>query len=106
MMLEGHLEAYWEQGMEGCIEYAFWVDEEDRLIFLSNGQFLRIFQDDQLLWEGTIEFVSRHGWFRSQQHHLPNPIWNDHTQKGVAYAKWIAWFWHTLKLRAELHLPA
>ncbi len=108
--LTGQLEAYWEQGMEGRIEYAFYPDdpalrEAGTLpIWLKNGHFLRIFDGDDVLWEGEIQFVSRRGWFRDEQHDLPNGIWHDAKQKGVSYAQWIAWFWQKPPLRAELYL--
>ena len=113
-IVHGRLLGYWEQGMEGRIDYCLEPDRpEDRVdgkwpIPIENGQFLRIFDHDgRVLWAGEIKLKSRRHWlFFYQQHDLPNDIWNDFTQSGVPYKKWIAWFWQKPPLRAELTIPA
>jgi hypothetical protein len=109
-VIHGRLHAYWEQGMEGRIDYTLEPDDpEDRWggmrpIPIRNGQFLRIFADDgRLLWAGEIKFRLRRRWlFFYEKHDLPNGIWNDWTQEGVPYGTWIAWFWQRPSLHAEL----
>ncbi len=103
----GVLEAYWEQGWEGRIEYCFFPDSAKQQTsrgpqFIKEGQYLRIFAPDgAILWSGKIRFKYRKKWlFFYQRHELPNEIWHDLTQKGVPYKDWIAWFWNGL--RAEL----
>lgn len=110
--LAGHLAAYWEQGMEGRIEYAFAPDhtrhpEAEPLIFLKNGDPLEILDEEgNLLWSGKICFVSRRRWlFFYEQHELPNGIWHSQKQQGVAYKDWMAWFWHKPPLAALLQIP-
>ena len=109
-MIHGRLMGYWEQGMEGRIDYTLDPDDpKDRVggkwpIPIQNGQFLRIFgEDGRVLWAGEIKFRLRRRWlFFYEKHNLPNDIWNDWTQKGVPYKTWIAWFWRQPSLRAEL----
>ncbi len=109
-IVHGRLIGYWEQGMEGRIDYCLDPDRpEDRVdgkwpIPIENGQFLRIFDHDgRLLWAGEIKLKPRRRWlFFTQRHNLPNGVWNDFTQSGVPYKKWIAWFWQDPPLRAEL----
>lgn len=112
--IRGHLLAWWEQGMEGGILYAFEPDAPPTAekppypIFLQNGHFLRIFDPSGTpLWQGTIQLVSRRRWgLFLEKHELPQPIWNNSKQKGLPYRVWISWFWQDPPLRAELTLPA
>ncbi len=108
--IHGRLSGYWEQGMEGRIDYTLEPDDpKDRVdgkwpIPIQNGQFLRIFDENgRVLWAGEIKLKSRRRWlFFYEKHDLPNDIWNDWTQKGVPYKTWIGWFWQRPSLRAEL----
>ncbi len=103
----GRLEAYYEQGMEGRIIYAFLADNDlpsgaqrEALIFLKDGHELTIFDEDNaILWSGTIKLVKRRWW---DKHKLTAPIWTYRKQKGVAYWQWMDWFWRKRPLRAIL----
>ena len=111
-VITGVLEGYWEQGMEGRIEYAFLPDDPaERFegkwpILIADGQYLKIYKDEEnILWEGEIKLVARRrGLFFPEKHDLPNDIWSDFKQKGVPYKNWIAWFWQKPPYRAELTL--
>jgi hypothetical protein len=99
-ILEGTLEAYWEQGWEGRIEYAFRFEGQTNPFLLQNGQRLTIYDaDEKLLWSGTLQFVKR-GFF--DRHKLNADIWSYIKQKGVSYADWMDWFWHKPPLKAKL----
>ena len=104
MMTErnGHLEAYWEQGWEGRIEYCFFDIDRKELLFLKNGDRLTIYAEgDSILWSGEIHFVRR-GW--CDRHQLDAGIWSDSKQKGVSYKNWMAWFWHKPSLKGDLNI--
>lgn len=97
----GHLEAYWEQGWEGRIEYAFAPDGGSaQPLFLKSGDRLTI-RDPQggLLWQGVVDLVPVRWWDRRP----PDPIqvWSYERQRGVSYADWVQWFWHRPPLRAS-----
>jgi len=93
----GQLEAYWEQGWEGRIEYALAITGGDAPFFLCTGQYLTIYTaDDHILWQGRLHFVSR----GRERHKLNFGIWADAKQQGVPYARWIAWFVQQPPLRA------
>lgn len=100
--LEGTLEAYWEQGFEGRIEYAFAPDGgSPQPLFLRNGDHLVIHgPEGQVLWQGVIDFVAVRWWDRRP----PDPIqvWSHERQRGVRYADWVQWFWRRPPLRATL----
>ncbi len=97
---EGEILAYWEQGMEGRIEFAFQAANLDRPIFLENGQHLSIYDEDgTVVWSGNIELVRRRFWDR---HNLREPVWSYTKQKGVSYKQWMAWFWRKPPLKARL----
>ena len=99
--LHGELEAYWEQGWEGRIEYALHVEDAKGPFFLANGQHLTIYGDDNdVLWSGKIKFVKRNNWF--DKHKLDAGIWSWVKQKGVSYADWMDWFWRKPPLKAKL----
>ncbi|MDQ1300540.1 MAG: hypothetical protein QG637_458 [Chloroflexota bacterium] len=99
LIYNGHLEAYWEQGWEGRIEYALAVAGRPSPFFLSPGQHLTIFApDDRILWQGRLRFVGR----GREQHNLPIGIWADSKQAGVPYGRWIAWFIQRPPLRATV----
>lgn len=106
-ILFGELEAYYEQGWEGRIEYAFYPNEPDKAnialpCFLTNGQHLTIFSsDNNILWSGIIDFVGLNWWDQATSKHT---IWAGCKQKGVAYKDWLAWFWHKPPLKAKLKL--
>jgi hypothetical protein len=98
--LSGELEAYWEQGWEGYIAFAFRDPLQDRPIFLENGHHLTIYDHgDRLIWSGKIQLVKR-GFF--DRHSLDVEIWSGTKQKGVSYQNWMAWFWHKPPLKAKL----
>lgn len=103
-ILQGELEAYWEQGMEGLILFSF-IPEGGKglndLITLQNGQLLTIFNaDDSILWSGTINFIRRSDFW--DRHKLDADIWSNEKQKGVSYADWMDWFWRKPPLKAKL----
>lgn len=98
----GVLEAYWEQGWEGRVEYALFTDGLRAPLFLTNGQRLTIYAgDDSVLWSGVVCLV-RMKW--REAHDLPYGIWSDVKQKGLPYAQWMAWFVHTPPLRATVEV--
>lgn len=97
---DGLLEAYWEQGWEGRIEYALFIEGQSAPLFLVNGQRLTIHAEDgSVLWSGVVRLVRRK-W--REQHNLPSGIWSYEKQAGVSYALWIAWFVHIPPLRATV----
>jgi hypothetical protein len=101
-VLQGELEAYWEQGMEGRIEFAFQFEGNKAPFFLENGQCLTIYDaDEKILWSGKIHYIKR-GFF--DNHKLNAGIWSDKKQKGVSYADWMDWFWRQPPLKAKLEI--
>lgn len=99
--IEGELEAYWEQGWEGRIEFAFHYEGLKTPFFLENGQNLTIYNSDETVrWSGKIDLVKRNTWF--DKHKLNAEVWSYTKQKGVAYADWMDWFWHNPPLKAKL----
>ncbi|MCB0932124.1 MAG: hypothetical protein KDB71_09530 [Mycobacterium sp.] len=99
-VINGELEAYWEQGWEGRVEFAFQFDGNATPFFLSNGQRLTIFDaDGSVLWSGEIRFVKRRFF---DKHQLDADIWAYVKQKGVSYADWMDWFWRKPPLKAKL----
>ena len=99
--LHGELEAYWEQGWEGRVEYALHVEGTKGPFFLANGQHLTIYMMiTTILWSGRIKFVKRNNWF--DKHKLDAGIWSWVKQKGVSYADWMDWFWRKPPLKAKL----
>ena len=98
----GVLEAYWEQGWEGRIDFAFQPDDSLHPIFLQNGHRLTILDADGApLWSGAIQFVAR-GW--RDHHKLDAGIWAYEKQKGMTYAQWMDWFWRKPSLQAILEI--
>ena len=99
---EGHLEANWEQGWEGRIDFAFQPDDSPHPIFLQSGHCLTILNaDGTTLWSGTIQFVARGG---RDNHNLDAGIWAYEKQKDVTYAQWMDWFWRKPPLKATLEI--
>jgi hypothetical protein len=95
----GYLEAYWEQGWEGRIEYALSIEGKPTPYFLADGEHLTVYApDDTILWEGQLRFVGR----GREQHDLPSGIWAYEKQAGVPYSRWIAWFVQQPPLRATV----
>lgn len=95
----GALEAYWEQGWEGRIEYALAIEGQSHPFFLTTGQHLTIYgEDGDVLWQGLLRFVSR----GREQHHLPTGIWAFEKQRGVPFDQWLGWFLHDPPLRATV----
>lgn len=98
----GCLEAYWEQGWEGRIEYSLAVDGWSHPFILVDGQYLTIFAPDgAVLWQGWLHFVGR----GRERHRLPTGIWAYTKQKGLSYGQWMAWFLHQPPLRATVLEP-
>lgn len=96
---QGYLEAYWEQGWEGRIDYALAVDGWSTPFILADGQHLTIYAPDgAVLWQGRLRFVSR----GREQHNLSTGIWAYEKQQGVSYGQWMAWFLHQPPLRAAV----
>ncbi len=101
-LLQGELVAYWEQGWEGRIEFAFQADGSTMPIFLKNGDRLTILdENDTILWSGKIHWVRRRFWDR---HQLDAGIWSYQKQKGFSYGQWLDWFWRKPPLKASLEL--
>lgn len=101
-ILQGELLAYWEQGWEGRIEFAFHFEGNLKPFFLENGQILTIYNTDgNILWTGKIQYVKR-GFF--DHHKLKADIWAYTKQKGVSYADWMDWFWRKPALKAKLEI--
>ncbi len=102
-ILSGELEAYWEQGWEGRIDFAFQYPGNSTPFFLQNGHQLTIYDtDDKILWSGKIRFVNRNTWW--DNHKLDAGIWAYEKQKGVSYADWMDWFWRRPPLKAKLEI--
>lgn len=100
--MKGELLAYWEQGWEGRIEFAFQSDDSPHPIFLQNGDRLTILNHDgTTLWAGVIQFVPRRC---RDNHKLATGIWSYEKQKGVSYAEWMDWFWRQPPLKAALEI--
>lgn len=98
--LFGELEAYWEQGGEGRIAFAFRAPGQTTPILLQNGHRLTLYDHrDKVLWSGEVHLVKRGDLDR---HTLDAEIWSDSKQKGVSYQNWMAWFWHKPPLKARL----
>ncbi len=101
-IIEGHLEAYWEQGWEGRIAFAFQFEGNTQPFFLKDGHVLTIYNEDgTILWNGAIKFVKR-GWL--DRHNLKADVWSNEKQKGVKYADWMDWFWRQPPLKARLEV--
>lgn len=99
--LPGELEAYYEQGWEGRVEFAFQFEGNQKPFFLENGQHLTIYKENgDVLWSGKLKFVRKNNWF--DKHKLNADIWSWTKQKGVPYADWMEWFWHRPPLKAKL----
>jgi len=99
--LHGKLEAYWEQGWEGRVEFALQIDGEAGPYFLEKGQQLTIYDgNDEIVWSGKLKFVKVNRWF--DKHKLSANIWSWTKQKGVPYADWMDWFWRKPPLKAKL----
>lgn len=97
---DGRLEAYWEQGWEGRIDFAFLADGADFPHLLGQGDRLAILDDQGgTLWDGRIHFLPLRWWDRRPK---DIDVWSHVKQKGVPYAQWMAWFWRTRPLRARL----
>lgn len=102
--LQGTLLAYWEQGWEGRIEFAFQAEGANTPTFLKNGDRLTIFAEDgTAVWSGKIQWVRRRFWDR---HQLDAGIWSYQKQNGVSYNQWLAWFWCKPPLKASLEVAA
>jgi len=102
-VLSGELEAYWEQGWEGRIDFAFQFEGNQAPFILQNGHQLTIFNaDEKILWSGKIQWVKRSTWW--DNHKLDAGIWSYVKQKGVPYADWMDWFWRKPPLKAKLEI--
>ena len=102
--LHGVLDAYWEQGWEGRIEFTLLIEgQKSPGVFLQDGQHLTIYTaEGQILWTGKLHFVKRNLWF--DHHKLKAGIWSDVKQRGVSYAQWLDWFWRKPPLKAALEI--
>ncbi|RMF30168.1 MAG: hypothetical protein D6759_12460 [Chloroflexi bacterium] len=98
----GEIFAYWEQGMEGRVLFAFQPEDSPQPIFLENGQHLTVYgEGGKVLWSGEINLVRVRFWDR---HKLAVPIWSYTKQKGVPYGRWMEWFWRKPPLKARLEV--
>jgi hypothetical protein len=97
---KGFVFAYFEQGWEGRIEYAFHDNVDNSFSFLENGDVLTLFnQEGVVLFQDEINYKARRFW---DFHPLEVGIWSLKKQKGVSYGKWIQWFWQKPNIKAEL----
>lgn len=102
-VISGELEAYWEQGWEGRIDFAFQFEGNEAPFILQNGHQLTIYDtDEKILWSGKIQLVKRSTWW--DNHKLDAGIWSYVKQKGVSYADWMDWFWRKPPLKAKLEI--
>lgn len=102
--LQGKLVAYWEQGWEGRIAFAFQAGDTTMPYFLKQGDRLTIYAEDgTTLWSGEIQWARRRFW---ERHQLEAGIWSYQKQRGVAYGQWLAWFWQKPPLKASLEVKA
>ena len=102
-VINGELEAYWEQGWEGhCVEFAFQFDgNAQRLSFCRTASVFTIFDaDGSVLWSGEIRFVKRRFFDKHQLMPISGPT---SEVKGVSYADWMDWFWRKPPLKAKLN---
>ena len=97
---KGKIFAYYEQGWEGRIEFAFSPKNAQNFIFLQTGDYMTLYNhDNSILFQGKIKFCRRRFW---DKHKLTVDIWSFRKQKGVSYEKWMQWFWQEPNLKAEL----
>ena len=100
--MEGKIFGYWEQGMEGRIDFAFNAKDLTYPVLIKDGQHLTIYGDeDEVIWSGYIKFVKRRFW---EKHNLNAGIWSTCKQKGVSYQQWMAWFWRNPPHKAKLEI--
>lgn len=109
-IIQGTIEPYWEQGMEGRFDFVFIPDEGREEInggrgyFLTSGDYLHIYgQDGSTLWQGQLHFVSSriNALIFQDRHNLKSQVWSTLKQDGVAYSDWVGWFWEQPRLKAE-----
>ncbi len=97
---KGYIFAYFEQGWEGRIDFAFHSEEQQTFIILETGDKLTLFnKDNAIVFQDELKFVKRRCW---DKHNLNADIWSFVKQSGIPYAKWMQWFWQKPNLSAEL----
>ena len=95
--LEGILDPYWEQGMEGSFLHALSIPELAGPFLLEEGDLLDILRPcGELLWSGTFQLRKRRFW---ERHSLGSGVGGSSTLKGLSYATWMEWQWSQPRLR-------
>lgn len=101
--IEGTLDPYWEQGMEGSFLYNLNLPALDRPYMLEPGDLLDIFDRDQrLLWSGTFELRKRRFW---ERHRLGTGVFSGTVLQGLSYGQWMEWLWSKPRLKARTLRP-
>ena len=101
--MEGKLDPYWEQGMEGAFLYNLDVPGSQTPFFLKEGDLLDILEPDgNLLWSGTFQLRKRRFW---ERHRLPLGVYTGTVLKGLSYDEWMRWLWAKPRKKARLLRP-
>lgn len=113
-MIKGLLYAWSETGTEGIYwsiqsDYKEKQCSYDNLFVLENGDYLKVFDENKLVWEGVIDYDYEVGW----KPYPRNPdygqqcvcgMWCHGIQKGVEPEIWAEWFGLTLNKKAKQYL--
>lgn len=98
--LEGKLEPYWEQGMEGSFLYSLSCPEVKGPFLMESGDLLDLLSaSGELIWSGTFKLRKRRFW---EKHQLKAGVWSTSTLVGVSYGTWMEWNWSQPRLEARL----
>ena len=101
--LEGKLDPYWEQGMEGAFLYNLDIPGSQTPFFLEEGDLLDILEPDgKLLWSGTFQLRKRRFW---ERHRLPLGAYTGTVLKGLSYDEWMRWLWAKPRKKARILRP-
>ncbi len=98
-MIEGELEAFSEQGTEGTHWSLYELSDRvvaspyDKLHVLNQGDYLVIFENDEIIWEGKIDLYYKvSGWQRVDGYGTVHGL-----QKKVKPETWAKWFFERYK---------
>ena len=102
--IEGELDPYWEQAMEGAFLYSLSVPNASEPFFFHQGDLLDILdhQGNELLWSGTFQLRKRRFW---ESHRLKTRVYSDTVLKGLSYSTWMEWLWSRPRLFARIWKP-
>lgn len=101
--IEGDLDPYWEQGMEGAFLYNLTVPDATGPILLQEGDLLDILDaDGELLWSGTFLLRKRRFW---ERHKLSFGVYSSTVLKSLSYGQWMEWLWNKPRLKARILRP-